>query len=551
MTDTLKLNLSEDAYKGDAQFTVTIDGVSLGAAQTVTASHKAGAQQAFTFAGNWGAGPHKVAVKFLNDAYGGTSATDRNLYLMSADYDGTAYAGINAGMYSAGDTAQVSVKAPATTDTLTLNLSEDAYQGDAQFTATIDGVSLGAAQTVTASHETGAQQSFTFNGNWGAGPHNISVKFLNDAYSGTAATDRNLFLVSAKYDGKAYDNLNKGMYSTGDTAQFTVQTTTSPPPQSSPHMSLVGVNLAGPAFGAQNPSSVPGVVGTDYVYPNHGEIDYFASKGMNVFRLSFLMERLQHSQGGAFDAAELARIDDVVNYSASKGIKVILDPHNFGAAWGNDIGTSGTPASSLTTFNAKLAEHYKDTPSVIFGIMNEAHNQSATQWEPIVQDSVNAIRAAGATSQEILVPGTYWQNAKDWTNSDNATVMGKVQDPNHNMAFELHVYFDASSGGTDPAAASPTIGVERITDATKWAEATGNRLFLGEFGASQQSTSLAALSNMLTYMDQHSGAWQGGTEWAAGPWWGDDMYSIEPTGGPGNYTDKPQMGILTQHLGTG
>ena len=454
-------------------------------------------------------------------------------------------------------------------DTLILNLSEDAYGGDAQFTATIDGVSLGAAQTVTASHAAGAQQPFTFTGNWGAGPHSISIKYLNDAYGGTSATDRNLYLASASYDGQASATLNEGMYSAGETAQVTVQApgqggssaTTSAPipaaasvstppsapaPTSPPHMSLLGVNVAGPAFGAQNPSSVPGVVGTDYVYPNHGEIDYFASKGMNVFRLSFLMERLQHSQGGPFDAAELARIDDVVNYSASKGIKTILDPHNFGAAWGNDIGTSGTPASSLTTFNAKLAEHYKGTPSVIFGIMNEAHNQSATQWEPIVQDSVNAIRAAGATSQEILVPGTYWQNAKDWTNSDNATVMGKVQDPNHNMAFELHVYFDASSGGTDPAAASPTIGVERITDATKWAEATGNRLFLGEFGASQQSTSLAALSNMLTYMDQHNGAWQGGTEWAAGPWWGNDMYSIEPSNG----VDKPQLSILTQHLAT-
>ena len=242
---------------------------------------------------------------------------------------------------------------------------------------------------------------------------------------------------------------------------------------------------------------------------------------MNVFRLSFMMERLEHSQGGAFDAAELARIDDVVNYSAGKGIKVVLDPHNFGAVWGNDIGTSGTPASTLTAFNAKLAEHFANTPNVIFGIMNEAHNQSATQWEPIVQDSVNAIRAAGATSQEILVPGTYWQNAKDWTNSDNAAVMGKVTDPNHNMAYELHMYFDAGSGGVQPDTVSPTIGVERIADATKWAEATGNRLFLGEFGVSGDSAGLAALSNTLTYMDQHSDAWQGATYWTAGPAWGD------------------------------
>ena len=461
-------------------------------------------------------------------------------------------------------------------DTLILNLSEDAYGGDAQFTATIDGVSLGAAQTVTASHAAGAQQPFTFTGSWGAGPHNVSVRFLNDAYGGTSATDRNLYLTSASYDGQASANLGEGMYSAGETAQVTVQapgagpggsaTPTAgpasasvsapasaspaasvPAPSSSPHMSLVGVNLAGPAFAPQN---VPGVLGTDYVYPTHNEVDYFASKGMNVFRLSFLMERLEPAQNGPFDAAELARIDDVVNYAGSKGIKVILDPHNFGQAWGNDIGSAGTPASTLTSFNAKLAAHFANTPNVMFGIMNEAHDQSPTQWEPIVQDSVNAIRAAGATSQEILVPGTYWQNAKDWTTSDNASVMGKVTDPNHNMAFELHMYFDAGSGGAQPDVVSPTIGVERITDATKWAEATGNKLFLGEFGVSGDSAGLAALSNTLTYMDQHSDVWQGATYWAAGPAWGNNFMSIEPTGGPGNYTDKSQMGVLAQHLAT-
>ena len=62
---------------------------------------------------------------------------------------------------------------------------------------------------------------------------------------------------------------------------------------------------------------------------------------------------------------------------------------------------------------------------------------------------------------------------------------------------------------------------------------------------------LAALSNTLTYMDQHSNAWQEGTYWAAGPAWGDMFMSIEPLGGPGNYTDRPQMGVLAQHLGTG
>ena len=46
-------------------------------------------------------------------------------------------------------------------------------------------------------------------------------------------------------------------------------------------------------------------------------------------------------------------------------------------------------------------------------------------------------------------------------------------------------------------------------------------------------------------MQQHSGAWQGVTYWAGGPWWGDYMFSIEPQNG----IDKPQMAVLLQHVG--
>ena len=86
--DTLVLNLSEDAYKGDAQFTVTVDGKAVGDAQAVTASHGQGQSEAFTFEGDWSGGPHTVGVSFVNDRYDGTAATDRNLYIDGATFDG-------------------------------------------------------------------------------------------------------------------------------------------------------------------------------------------------------------------------------------------------------------------------------------------------------------------------------------------------------------------------------------------------------------------------------------------------------------------------------
>src|SRR5207248_1543374 len=71
--------------------------------------------------------------------------------------------------------------APAS-DTLTLSLSEDAWQGDAQFIATIDGKPLGdgSAQSVVQPNALGRQETFTFNGNWGSRPHDIAVSFVND-----------------------------------------------------------------------------------------------------------------------------------------------------------------------------------------------------------------------------------------------------------------------------------------------------------------------------------------------------------------------------------
>jgi endoglucanase len=95
----------------------------------------------------------------------------------------------------------------------------------------------------------------------------------------------------------------------------------------------------------------------------------------------------------------------------------------------------------------------------------------------------------------------------------------QVQDPLHNFAFEVHQYLDSDGSGTHANVVSDTVGVDRLTAVTQWAEATGNKLFLGEFGVASDPTSLTALDNMLTYMQQHADAWQGGTYWAGGPWW--------------------------------
>ncbi len=194
--NTLTLSLSEDAWQGDAQCVVSIDGKTVGGTVTVTASHAQGESQTVTLTGQWGPGAHDVGVQFINDAWGGTTATDRNLYVNGVSLDGQAAPGTPITQYSNG-TAHVATGASP----LVLQLSEDAWQGDAQFTVSVDGKQLGDAQAVTASYGAGAVQNFAFAQAMAAGTHDVAVSFLNDAWGGTAATDRNLYVNAIDANG--------------------------------------------------------------------------------------------------------------------------------------------------------------------------------------------------------------------------------------------------------------------------------------------------------------------------------------------------------------
>jgi endoglucanase len=58
-------------------------------------------------------------------------------------------------------------------------------------------------------------------------------------------------------------------------------------------------------------------------------MDYFASKGMNIFRIPFKWERLQPTLGGAFDSTQESALDSIVTYATNKGVYVLIDPHKY------------------------------------------------------------------------------------------------------------------------------------------------------------------------------------------------------------------------------
>ena len=191
-TSPLVLKVSEDAYNGDAQFTVSVDGKQVGGTYTATVHHGAGSQSINL--GNFTTGSnHTVAVNFLNDAYGGTAATDRNLYVDGLTFGSSTTAG--AAQLSCG-VQTYSVGAPAK-QALSVKISEDAYNGHAQFTVSVDGCQVGGTYTASVSHGCG---SSTVNlGDYAAGSHKVTVNFVNDAYNASTGQDRNLYVDSVSF----------------------------------------------------------------------------------------------------------------------------------------------------------------------------------------------------------------------------------------------------------------------------------------------------------------------------------------------------------------
>ena len=212
-----------------------------------------------------------------------------------------------------------------------------------------------------------------------------------------------------------------------------------------------GVNLAGAEFAEDQQPGVRGLY-QDYDYPNQGQVDYFASKGMNIFRLPFLWERVQPNLYNDFNANEIGLIDEFVRATTAKGKLVILDPHNYGrygkgrrtsdTGSANLIGSSAVPYSAFNDLWKRLASRYKSNNKVIFNLMNEPNNMPTANWVKAANGAIATIRDVQAFNL-ILVPGNRYSGAWSWNSSDkdgasNAEAMLQIKDPYNWYWFEVH-----------------------------------------------------------------------------------------------------------------
>ena len=303
---------------------------------------------------------------------------------------------------------------------------------------------------------------------------------------------------------------------------------------------MIGVNLAGGEFGG-----LPGAFGKDYTYPGAPQFDFCRAKGLTVVRLPFKWERVQPVLMGPLDDVELGRLDGVVSLARERGIKILLDVHNYARYRGQVIGTAEVPHAAFADFWRKLAGHYRDETTIFaYGMMNEPHGTGG-RWPAAAQVAVNAIRSVD-TRHTISVCGDGWSGAHSCKKVNNALVLN---DPASNLVYEAHEYFDRDRSGSykqgfDDSGAGPDTGVERLQPFLEWLREHHARGFIGEFGVPGDDLRwLETMDRFLAAMKTHG---LGGTYWAAGPWWGDYPLSVEPRDGE----DRPQMEALALFAGS-
>jgi len=317
--------------------------------------------------------------------------------------------------------------------------------------------------------------------------------------------------------------------------------------QSIEELPTFGVSLCGPEFGQEK---IPGVINVDYVYPRAEDINYFANKGVKLVQLPFRWERVQKELGGKLDLEELKRMKEVVNHCEFRGIKVILNMHNFGRYRLNTedliLGSPKLPINYLKDFWKRMAAHFKEYKNIYaYDIMNEPHDLGQNEWFRAAQEAIYGIRDVD-TEKTIMIEGDHYANANVWDiHSDN---LNFLRDPANNLIFKAHCYFDGDVSGRYQRSygyelATENTGVEKVKPFINWLKKNNLRGFVGEFGVPKTDHRwLKTLDKFLDYLVENNVS---GAYWAAGPWWKNYPLSIQPV----HNNDQPQMMVFGKYIG--
>lgn len=300
-----------------------------------------------------------------------------------------------------------------------------------------------------------------------------------------------------------------------------------------------GVNLAGAEFGHDR---MPGRMFHDYTYPTAATLDYFADKGATAIRLPVRWERVQPALRGALAPAELEQIRRVAASAKANGQCLILDLHNFARYGAATLGAAGGPSpDDLLDVWKRLAAALPADSVVALGLMNEPAHVETQVWAGMAQQLIKGLREAGVRHW-IVSSGGRWAGAHSWFGSgdgvSNAVAFAGLSDPLRRTVIEVHQYADGDGSGRGVDCMSASRMRQILMQVSDWARKNRQTLLLGEFGVAGSAECLVTLRAQLDVAN--GSAWKGWTYWAAGEWWGNYAYSVQPAGG----VDRPQMPVL-------
>ena len=226
---------------------------------------------------------------------------------------------------------------------------------------------------------------------------------------------------------------------------------------------------------------------------------------------------------------------------------MLLDPHNYARYHGHLIGSAAVPNAAFADFWSRLATQFKGNDKVAFGLMNEPNNMPTEQWLSAANAALAAIRDGGREQPRHRAGQRLDRRAQ--LVAELVRHAERDGDEGHRRsgqqhAFEVHQYLDADSSGT-------SADLRQRDDRPRAAErlhhlAAHQRLPrpARRIAAARTPPATRRWPSMLGHLESNTDVWAGWTWWAAGPWWGGYMYSIEPAGA----TDKPQMATLAPYL---
>ena len=224
-TPFIEIEASANLYEGAPLLNILVDGKTVASQVAITADFTKGERQTLRFTDPAFLGAGEISLRFLNDLWGGSRDTDRNVHIHQVKLPGRTLVNADA-VYTVGGRTLSALQADGrnmlwTNGTLTFNAqpkeagpvanelrivaSADAFEGNPVLRVAVDGVIVGDYE-VSALRKDGQSQEFRLTVGNLLNSGNLELRMINDKWGGSKDKDRNLLISEVTLNGTRLDN---------------------------------------------------------------------------------------------------------------------------------------------------------------------------------------------------------------------------------------------------------------------------------------------------------------------------------------------------------